>query len=125
MSHDDVHILVHLAAGLGIASCRSLGVEGMEYRLALHKGQSGISCACHHLVHHNGVCHKGRTSTLASDVVGYKASEVAHVLMVGMMQVVLHLLVYSIHTAMQWLEQSATSNDSVKLQWNASLSQEV
>ena len=45
--------------------------------------------------------------------------------MVGMMQVVLHLLVYGIHTAMQWLEQSATSNDSVKLQWYASLSQEV
>ena len=90
VSHDNVHVLVHLSAGLGIATCGSLSVKGVEDRFALHERQSGVAGACHHFVYHHGVGHECRTTALVSNVVGYKTTEIAHVLMFGMMQVVLH-----------------------------------
>ena len=125
MCHNNIHILVHFAAGLGITASSSLGIEGVEYRLALHERQSGIACACHHLVHNNGIGHKGWASTLACNIVGNERAEVAHVLMMGMVQIVLHLLVNSIHAAVQGLKQTATTYYGIKLQRYACLAQEI
>ena len=125
MGHDDVHVLIHLAAGLGVASCGSLGVEGVEDRLALHERQTCIACACHHLVHYHGVGHESRASTLACYVVGNERAEVAHVLMAGVVKVVLHKLVHGIHATVERLEQTASANHRVKLQWDARLVEHV
>ena len=125
VSHDDVHVLVYLSAGLGIATCGSLSVKGVEDRFALHERQSGVAGACHHLVYHHGVGHECRTTALSGYVVGYKTTEIAHVLMFGMMQVVLHKFVDSIHAAVQWLQQSAASYHGIELQWYSGLAQQL
>ena len=116
VSHYEVHLLILATYAARIAARSSLGVERMEYRLALHERQTRVASACHELVYHNRVSHVGWAVTHLCDVVGKDRTEIAHMLVLGVDEVLLHLLVDGVDTTVQRLQQTAATYHGVELQ---------
>ena len=90
VSHYEVHLLILASDAARIAARGCLGVERVEDRLALHERQTRIACTCHKLVYHYGVSHVGWAVAHLCDVVGKNRTEVAHMLVLGIYEVLLH-----------------------------------
>ena len=125
VSHYEVHLLILATYAARIAARSSLGVERVEYRLALHERQTRVAGACHELVYHHRVGHVSRTVAHLRYIVGDERTEIAHVLVLGVDEVLLHLLVDGVDTTVQRLQQTAATYHGVELQRYSSLLEQL
>ena len=119
VADDEVEIFVLLSLLAGKTPGHGALVKGVPSGDARHEGRTGDACHVIQLVRYTRV---GNESAAATDtfgqVCGDEATQVAGMRAGSMQGIVQHLCIYLIYATGNWLEQSAATDDSIKLQRN-------